>query len=111
MTKAKVDPKAGMPVPATAGTMKWPTNPHPLWGMFFLTFRENGRLHLQGQIVGVDGDTVLGLLFDWIAGERTNVQAFTKQFIYSDKVRLYLDEDIWLAEGREFTRRGMEAAR
>jgi hypothetical protein len=73
-------------------------NDHPLIGMFFHSFKDNGAYYFQGQIIGVDGDVVLAQLFSWWDGGPTQVEKIAKSYIYSDRVTLYsCNEDMNIA--------------
>jgi len=68
---------------------------HPLNGMFFHTYDQAGKIIYQGEVLGVDGDTVLAQLYEWFMGEPTNVEVYDKQFLYSKECKLYKSIDAW----------------
>lgn len=63
----------------------------------FLHIYKNGRINWQGQIIRLDGDKVLVQMFEWLMGEPSNVQAYDRDYIYSDNCKLYVDIDVWKA--------------
>jgi 5-methylcytosine-specific restriction protein A len=65
-----------------------------LVGIFLHTFKD-GRIEWQGRIIGVDGDICLVQLFGWFHGDPTNVVPIKKAEIYSERCRLYADEETW----------------
>jgi hypothetical protein len=65
----------------------------------FLHIYKDGKIELQGQIIGVEGDKVLVQMFEWWAGEPTNVRAFDRTQIYSEDCRLYADMEVWKSVG------------
>lgn len=81
---------------ATPGPSPWPEKDpsNPLVGMFFHTLK-GGKVHYQGVVLSVDGDTALGQLFEWFMGEPSVVQAFSKSFLYSPECRLYSTREAW----------------
>jgi hypothetical protein len=76
------------------GAARSGSKPAGLVGMFLHTFNERG-LHYQGQIIGTDGDLVLVQLFSWMTGDATTVEPMTKEFLYSEKCKLYAHHDRW----------------
>lgn len=73
-----------------------PAGAHPLIGMFFHTYTDAGERQYQAHVLSVDGEFVLAQMFSWFFGEPTNVQAFEKALIYSDRCKLYPTREAWL---------------
>ena len=67
---------------------------HPLSGMFLHTMKD-GKIRLQGHIIAVDGDICLVQLYSWMFGEPTNIEKMRKEYIYSDEVVLYANQEDW----------------
>lgn len=67
-----------------------------LVGMFVHTFEDDGTLRWQGHIKNCDGQMCLVQLFSWMTGGPTNVVAMRVDEMYSDKVKLYPDQDSWI---------------
>lgn len=75
------------PVRATSG------HRHPLIGLWFHSFHDNGAVEWQGQIIGVDGDTVIAQLYEWFGGYEGRIQIIQKDAIYSQRFTLYPTND------------------
>jgi hypothetical protein len=78
---------------------------HPLVGMFFHTFLEDGRIQYQAQVLAVDGETVLAQMFSALDGCPTDVLPFEKSFIYSSRCRMYADHEVWCNKYAEACKR------
>jgi hypothetical protein len=63
-----------------------------LVGLFVHRIRD-GRINMQGRVIGIDEPRILVQLASWIDGSPTIVQAWTREVIYSDECRLYASED------------------
>jgi len=88
-------PPRPAPDPVAAPSWQVSDPKEPLVGMFFHTFDERGVLHYQGHVRAVDGDVVVAQLFDWFMGYPSDMQTFPKDFLYSDRCRLYSTIDAW----------------
>lgn len=66
-----------------------------LIGMFLHAFDDDETIRYQGQIIGLDGDSLLVQLFSWFDGCPTIVKPMERPFIYSDKVKLYADQELF----------------
>ena len=75
-----------------------PITSHPLVGMCLHTFDEDGTIHYQAHIVGVDGDVCLVQLYEWMMGEPTRIEAWDKSRIYAPTTRLYADHETMVHE-------------
>ncbi len=59
-----------------------------LVGLFVHRFRD-GRINVQGRIVGIDEPRILVQCASWIDGAPTIIEAWSRDVIYSDECKLY----------------------
>lgn len=84
---------------------------HPLDGLYFHTFTEDGWLQYQARVIGVDDDYVLAQMFSAIDGSPTQIMPFPKSLLYSDQCKLYGDADVWRDKCLQESRRHMDYIR
>ena len=84
---------------------------HPLDGLYFHTFTEDGWLQYQARVIGVDDDYVLAQMFSAIDGSPTQIKPFPKSFLYSDQCKLYGDADVWRDKYLQESRRYLDHIR
>lgn len=70
-------------------------------GKFIHTVREDGFLSYQGQIIDIDGETVIVQWFSYLSGDPTDIETLDKDFLYDrSKCRIYATESAWLDASR-----------
>jgi len=75
---------------------KVPKAPHPLIGLYFLSFKADGACHWQGQIKEVLKDDVLLVqLFSWLTGDPTNMALIPIAETLSDGDSKDLNKACW----------------
>jgi hypothetical protein len=72
------------------------SKPEGLIGLFLHVYKD-GKINNQGQIIRTDRDKVLVQMFEWVLGEPSIVQAYDRDYIYSDACKLYADIEVWKA--------------
>src|ERR1700730_13354208 len=78
---------------------------HPLIGLYFLSFRSDGKSYWQGFVLDVLKDDVLLVqLFSWLTGDQTNLQLvpISETLSKNDSQagwKFYRDHENWLDAG------------
>jgi len=80
-----------------------PIKPFPL-GLFLLTFDDNLRLEYQGQIIDADDTQVLVQLYEWLMGCPSKIVPMERKTLYSNKVMLFPNADLWRDKAAELNR-------